>query len=219
MHKDKNLELFRYLKPGTKTAGVLEFGPDDSIQISTLYIGHKEDQYLILELTQKATEALTLRKLTNVDIIVRAITDTELGHIVAFKTNVLAHITSPAHLIFLRPPSNFATKPIREHERYKVRLSCEVTFDTLSLDATLIDFSASGCGIYLTQQSDIDVGWKIKVNSDLNEFLDDDLVYKVVSKKRQRQGWLLGVQFPEHLDMSDELKTLLLEQAFVSGSI
>ncbi|CAK1815792.1 MULTISPECIES: PilZ domain-containing protein [Vibrio] len=219
MHKDKNLELFRYLKPGTKTAGVLEFGPDDSIQISTLYIGHKEDQYLILELTQKATEALTLRKLTNVDIIVRAITDTELGHIVAFKTNVLAHITSPAHLIFLRPPSNFATKPIREHERYKVRLSCEVTFDTLSLDATLIDFSASGCGIYLTQQSDIDVGWKIKVNSDLNEFLDDDLVYKVVSKKRQRQGWLLGVQFPEHLDMSDELKTLLLEQAFVAGSI
>ncbi|MFA0156757.1 PilZ domain-containing protein [Vibrio sp. 10N.261.46.A3] len=219
MHKDKKLELFRYLKPGTKTAGVLEFGPDDSIQISTLYIGHKEDQYLILELTQKATEALTLRKLTNVDIIVRAITDTELGHIVAFKTNVLAHITSPAHLIFLRPPSNFATKPIREHERYKVRLSCEVTFDTLSLDATLIDFSASGCGIYLTQQSDIDVGWKIKVNSDLNEFLDDDLVYKVVSKKRQRQGWLLGVQFPEHLDMSDELKTLLLEQAFVAGSI
>ncbi|UPR31805.1 flagellar brake protein [Vibrio crassostreae] len=219
MHKDKNLELFRYLKPGTKTAGVLEFGPDDSIQISTLYIGHKEDQYLILELSQKATEALTLRKLTNVDIIVRAITDTELGHIVAFKTNVLAHITSPAHLIFLRPPSNFATKPIREHERYKVRLSCEVTFDTLSLDATLVDFSASGCGIYLTQQSDIDVGWKIKVDSDLNEYLNDDLVYKVVSKKRQRQGWLLGIQFPEHLDMSDELKTLLLEQAFVSGSI
>ncbi|WP_086967645.1 PilZ domain-containing protein [Vibrio coralliirubri] len=219
MHKDKNLELFRYLKPGTKTAGVLEFGPDDSIQISTLYIGHKEDQYLILELTQKATEALTLRKLTNVDIIVRAITDTELGHIVAFKTNVLAHITSPAHLIFLRPPSNFATKPIREHERYKVRLSCEVTFDTLSLDATLVDFSASGCGIYLTQQSDIDVGWNIKVNSDLNEYLNDDLVYKVVSKKRQRQGWLLGIQFPEHLDISDELKTLLLEQAFVSGSI
>ncbi|MEZ8085042.1 PilZ domain-containing protein [Vibrio sp. 1S139] len=219
MHKDKNLELFRYLKPGTKTAGVLEFGPDDSIQISTLYIGHKEDQYLILELTQKATEALTLRKLTNVDIIVRAITDTELGHIVAFKTNVLAHITSPAHLIFLRPPSNFASKPIREHERYKVRLSCEVTFDTLSLDATLVDFSASGCGIYLTQQSDLDVGWKIKVNSDLNEYLDDDLVYKVVSKKRQRQGWLLGIQFPEHLDMSDELKTLLLEQAFVAGSI
>ncbi|MBE8578101.1 PilZ domain-containing protein [Vibrio sp. OPT18] len=219
MHKDKNLELFRYLKPGTKTAGVLEFGPDDSIQISTLYIGHKEDQYLILELSQRATEALTLRKLTNVDIIVRAITDTELGHIVAFKTNVLAHITSPAHLIFLRPPSNFATKPIREHERYKVRLSCEVNFDTLSLDATLVDFSASGCGIYLTQQSDIDVGWKIKVNSDLNEYLGDDLVYKVVSKKRQRQGWLLGIQFPEHLNMSYELKTLLLEQAFVSGSI
>lgn len=89
----------------------------------------------------------------------------------------------------------------------------------MSLDATLVDFSASGCGIFLTQQSDIDVGWKIKVNSDLNEYLDDDLVYKVVSKKRQRQGWLLGIQFPEHLDMSDELKTLLLEQAFVAGSI
>ncbi|MFA0330051.1 PilZ domain-containing protein [Vibrio cyclitrophicus] len=219
MHKDKKLELFRYLKPGTKTAGVLEFGPDDSIQITTLYIGHKKEQYLILELSQKATEALTLRKLINVDIIVRAITDTELGHIVAFKTNVLAHITSPAHLIFLRPPSNFATKPIREHERYKVRLSCEVTFDTLSLDATLVDFSVSGCGVYITQQSDIDVGWKIQVNSVLSEYLDSELIYNVVSKKRQGQGWLLGIQFPEHLDMSDELKTLLLEQAFVAGFV
>ncbi|MEZ9442286.1 PilZ domain-containing protein [Vibrio sp. 10N.222.54.F12] len=219
MHKDRRLELFRYLKPGTKTVGVLEFGLDDSIQISTLYIGHKENQYLILELSKKATEALTLRKLINVDIIVRAITDTELGHIVAFKTTVLAHITSPAHLIFLRPPSSFANKPIREHERYKMRLSCEVTVDTLSLDATLVDFSASGCGIYLTQQSDIDVGWKIKVNSNVNEYLDDNLVYTVVSKKRQKQGWLLGIQFPQQLDMSDELKTLLLEQAFVTGSI
>ncbi|MCC4788433.1 PilZ domain-containing protein [Vibrio splendidus] len=219
MHKDKNLELFRYLKPGTKTAGVLEFGPDDSIQITTLYIGHKEEQYLVLELSQKATEVLTLRKLINVDIIVRAITDTELGHIVAFKTNVLAHITSPAHLIFLRPPSSFATKPIREHERYKVRLSCEVTFDTLSLDATLVDFSVSGCGVYINQQSDIDVGWKIQVNSVLSEYLDNELVYNVVSKKRQGQGWLLGIQFPEHLDMSDELKTLLLEQAFVAGFV
>ena len=219
MHKDKNLELFRYLKPGTKTAGVLEFGPDDSIQISTLYIGHKEEQYLVLELSQKATEALTLRKLINVDIIVRAITDTELGHIVAFKTNVLAHITSPAHLIFLRPPSSFATKPIREHERYKVRLSCEVTFDTLSLDATLVDFSVSGCGVYITHQSDIDVDWKIQVNSVLSEYLDSELIYNVVSKKRQGQGWLLGIQFPEHLDMSDELKTLLLEQAFVAGFV
>ncbi|MCG9558753.1 PilZ domain-containing protein [Vibrio kanaloae] len=218
MHKDKNVELFRYLKPGTKTAGVLEFGPDDSIQISTLYIGHKEDQYLILDLSQKATEALTLRKLINVDIIVRAITDTELGHIIAFKTNVLAHITSPAHLLFLRPPSNFATKPIREHERYKVCLDCEVNFDTLSLDATLVDFSASGCGVYIAQPTDIDIGWKIKVNSILSEYLDDELIHKVVSKKRQGQGWLLGIQFPDHLSISDELKTRLIEQAFVAGS-
>ncbi len=87
----------------------------------------------------------------------------------------------------------------------------------LSLDATLIDFSVSGCGVYIAQQSDIDIGWKIKVNSILSEHLDGELVYKVVSKKRQGQGWLLGIQFPEHLDMSDELKTLLLEQAFVAG--
>ena len=58
MHKDKNVELLRYLKTGTKAAGVLEFGPDNSISVSTLYIGHKEEQYLILELSQKATEAL-----------------------------------------------------------------------------------------------------------------------------------------------------------------
>lgn len=219
MPKDNSQELFRYLKPGTRTAGVLEFGPQDSIQVSTLYIGHKEDQYLVLELSQKSTEALTLRKLNNVDIIIRAITDTELGHIVAFKTSVLSHITHPAHLIFLRPPSNFATKPIREHERYKINLSCEVSFDTLALDATLIDFSISGCGVLLTQQSDIDIGMKIKVSSILDEHLPEDLAYKVVSKKRQGQGWLLGIQFPEHLELDEELKKLLLELAFNTGNL
>ncbi|MEZ9204220.1 flagellar brake protein, partial [Vibrio splendidus] len=65
----------------------------------------------------------------------------------------------------------------------------------------------------------INVGWKIQVNSVLSEYLDNELVYNVVSKKRQGQGWLLGIQFPEHLDMSDELKTLLLEQAFVAGFV
>ena len=219
MPKDNSQELFRYLKPGTRTAGVLEFGPQDSIQVSTLYIGHKEDQYLVLELSQKSTEALTLRKLNNVDIIIRAITDTELGHIVAFKTSVLSHITHPAHLIFLRPPSNFATKPIREHERYKINLSCEVSFDTLALDATLIDFSISGCGVFLTQQSDIDIGMKIKVSSILDEHLPEGLTYKVVSKKRQGQGWLLGIQFPEHLELDEELKKLLLELAFNMGNL
>ena len=219
MPQDNNQELFRYLKPGTRTAGVLEFGPQDSIQVSTLYIGHKEDQYLVLELSQKSTEALTLRKLNNVDIIIRAITDTELGHIVAFKTSVLSHITQPAHLIFLRPPSNFATKPIREHERYKINLSSEVSFDTLTLDATLIDFSISGCGVFLSQQSDIDIGMKIKVSSILDEHLPDNLIYKVVSKKRHGQGWLLGIQFPEHLDLDEELKKLLLELAFNTGNL
>jgi len=49
----------------------------------------------------------------------------------------------------------------------------------------LVDFSVSGCGIYITQQSDIDVGWKIKVDSVLSEHLDSELVYKVVSKKNK----------------------------------
>lgn len=82
-----------------------------------------------------------------------------------------------------------------------------------------MDFSASGCGIYLTQQSDIDIGWKIKASLILSEYLDRELVYKVVSKKRQGQGWFLGIQFPEHIEMKDELRTLLLEQAFTAGSL
>ena len=89
----------------------------------------------------------------------------------------------------------------------------------LVIGCILVDFSASGCGIYLTQQSDIDIGWKIKASLILSEYLDGELVYKVVSKKRQGQGWFLGIQFPEHIEMNDELRTLLLEQAFTAGSL
>ena len=60
---------------------------------------------------------------------------------------------------------------------------------------------------------------KIKVSSILDEHLPDDLIYKVVSKKRHGQGWLLGIQFPEHLDLDEELKKLLLELAFNTGNL
>lgn len=89
----------------------------------------------------------------------------------------------------------------------------------MALDATLIDFSISGCGVFLTQQSDIDVGMKIQVSSILDEHLPEALTYKVVSKKRQGQGWLLGIQFPEHLELDEELKKLLLELAFNTGNL
>ncbi|MDN3617676.1 PilZ domain-containing protein [Vibrio gallaecicus] len=216
---DKKNDLSRYLKSGIRAAAVINFGPNDSIPVNGIYIGCKQEQYLIIELSQKSVESLTLRKLNNVDIVVRAVTDTELGHIVAFKTSILSSISKPAHLLFLRPPTNYASKPIREHERYKIDLECQVHFGTLLFDATILDFSVSGCGLYFSEQSDIENGIKLKVQSALSAHLPDELVYQVVSKKKHNKGWLIGVQFKEPVEMNENLKKELLEQAFLSGSL
>lgn len=216
---EKKGDLNRYLKSGIRTAAVINFGPNDSIPVNGVYVGYKQDQYLIIELSQKSVESLTLRKLNNVDIVVRAVTDTELGHIVAFKTSILSSISKPAHLLFLRAPTNYASKPIREHERYKIDLECQVHFGTLTFDATILDFSLSGCGLYFSEQSDIDNGTKLKVQSTLSENLPEELVYQVVNKKKHNKGWLIGVQFKEPIEMNDNLKKELLEQAFLSGSL
>ena len=94
-----------------------------------------------------------------------------------------------------------------------------IHFGTLLFDATILDFSVSGCGLYFSEQSDIENGIKLKVQSALSAHLPDELVYQVVSKKKHNKGWLIGVQFKEPVEMNENLKKELLEQAFLSGSL
>lgn len=89
-------ELHRFLKPGMKLSTNFEFGPKDQYTYSTTYLGMKENAYLILDIPMRLLEEQVMRKLPNADIIVRGVSDTELGHVIAFKSSVLTTTVRPS---------------------------------------------------------------------------------------------------------------------------
>ncbi len=88
--------LHKFLKPGMKLSINFEFGPKDKFSYSTVYLGIKENSYLILDIPMRLLEDQVMRKLHNADVIVRGVSDTELGHVLAFKSSVLMTAVRPS---------------------------------------------------------------------------------------------------------------------------
>ena len=212
-------KLINLLKPGMRLSAKIEFGPDDEYAFSSQYIGCKPDGYLLIDLPMKAREALLMRKLENVLIVVRGITQTKLGNVIAFKTSILTQTNKPGCLLFLRMPQHFASKPIREHERYNLHIPATLTNNTVSYESHLIDFSVSGCAFFVKGENELETQSMITVDSELNDLLPEDIRYQVVSISRYANGHRLGIKFEPVLEMSDDLRTCLLEKVYELESV
>ncbi len=212
-------DLPKFLKPGMKVSISFHFGPRDQQILPATVLGLKESKFLILDLPQKVAEDLALRKLDNADVVIRGIADTDLGHAVAFKTSVLSVISKPSLMVFLRLPGNFITKPIREHERYKLNLNCTVNHQKNLYDCTLVDFSISGCGLTTLIEPEFELEDVIRLEFPLNRYLSADNTYRIVSIKKITKGWAVGVKFDKPVLLSKELRQELLEQAFQAASV
>lgn len=212
-------ELHRFLKTGMRLWVNFEFSSEEKYSYATTYLGLKENAYIILDIPTRLLEEQALRKLNNVDVVIRGVSDTDLGHVIAFKTSVLMNILRPSPLLFIRIPATFATKPVREHERYKLQLDCTIDHMSNKYEGSLLDFSLSGCGISTMVEPEFLVGDRITIESRLSSYIDDDNRCSVANIKKLAKGWIIGVQFAEPLNMSEELKTELIEQSFSAATI
>lgn len=212
-------ELHRFLKTGMRLWVNFEFSSEEKYSYAATYLGLKENAYIILDIPTRLLEEQALRKLNNVDVVIRGVSDTDLGHVIAFKTSVLMNILRPSPLLFIRIPATFATKPVREHERYKLQLDCTIDHMSNKYEGSLLDFSLSGCGISTMVEPEFLVGDRITIESRLSSYIDDDNRCTVANIKKLAKGWIIGVQFAEPLNMSEELKTELLEQSFSAATI
>ncbi|YCO01773.1 flagellar brake protein [Vibrio sp. VNB-15] len=212
-------ELHRFLKTGMRLWVNFEFSSEEKYSYAATYLGLKENAYIILDIPTRLLEEQALRKLNNVDVVIRGVSDTDLGHVIAFKTSVLMNILRPSPLLFIRIPATFATKPVREHERYKLQLDCTIDHMSNKYEGSLLDFSLSGCGISTMVEPEFLVGDRITIESRLSSYIDDDNRCTVANIKKLAKGWIIGVQFAEPLNMSEALKTELLEQSFSAATI
>lgn len=211
-------ELSHFLKPGTKLSIEMELGPQKSSSYVTTYLGLKENAYLIIDIPTKLLEDHAIRRLNNADVVVRGVSDTELGHVVAFKSSVLMHISHPSPLLFVRIPTTFATKPVREFERYKLKMDCTIDHGGHVYDGSLIDFSIAGIGISTLFEPEFQVGDSVRVDSALSAYVGSDNNCLIANIKKLAKGWIIGIKFDKPIAMTDQLKVALLEQYFLSSN-
>lgn len=212
-------ELHKFLKTGMRISVNFEFGQEEKYIYAATYLGLKENAYIILDIPARLLEEQALRKLTNVDVVIRGVSDTDLGHVIAFKTSVLMNLVRPSPLLFVRIPATFATKPVREHERYKLQLDCAIDHTGNKYDGSLVDFSLSGCGISTLVEPEFEIGERITIESPLSGYIDEENHCSVANIKKLPKGWIIGVKLEVPLDMSEELKNELLEHSFSASTI
>ncbi|WP_231566710.1 PilZ domain-containing protein [Vibrio variabilis] len=215
--EDSIEELGNLLQPGSKLSATIHFGPDDRYSFATTYVGCKLPQFLIVDLPTKAREALIIRKLSNTEIVVRAITNTKLGHIIAFKSTIIVKSSTPSALLFLRMPTHFASKPIRQHERHSMDLPAELKSQDVTYHGKLVDFSASGCGFFLSGENELTTNSVIELQSALTEFLPQGTKLSIVNITRERNGHKFGIKFNTPINVDDELKQALVEHAYLAS--
>jgi len=196
---------------GMRLSVKIKFGPKDEYSFQCNLVGLKESQFLLLDLNQKTVEDLITRKTNNVAVIVRGITNTGLGHIIAFKSQIISITSRPTWLMFIRLPYSFETKPIRSSKRFKLTSSVTVTHDELETQGTILDLSASGCGVFLSKEIELNKDSTLSITPELEHFPEQNAHCKVANVKRYNGGILAGLKFDNEITIDDQLKLEILE--------
>jgi len=216
---DQNNDLCPFLATEMKIQVKIEFGPNDNYPFTTRLVGYKPNHYLVLDYPRPVHEALLVRTINNSTVVIRGMSDTGLGHIVAFKTSIIQSSMQPFPMLFIRMPRHFVTKPIRQHKRIKLSLPASLNQHDgpERVDGTLVDFSVSGCGVFvdndaaILKQSFLQKDLSVSINSALTSAFDDDIDTRIASIVKQTNGHIVGLRFSPSLTLNEGLKNALFE--------
>lgn len=195
-----------FLHFGMKLSVAIKYGPDDEYSLHTHLIGIREHQFLILDLTGKSVEDLITRRTKNVPVVIRGICDTDLGHIMAFKSEIITITSRPVWLMFVKLPYEFETIAIRSNKRFKLDLPVIIKHNGDEHKARLKDLSVSGCGISIADTITIEKEASLEIQPRLKHFPEHCPPCKVVNLRKHNQETLLGVKFEKEIDFSEPLK-------------
>ena len=216
MSNNGSYALQNYLQIGMKATGVIEFGPNDQFPIHCSFIGMKEGQFLIFELGAKMMSELITRKLNSANVVIRALSDTYDGHIVAFKSQIIAVKQLVSWLMFLRFPHRVETRTLRENRRYKVEMDADVCICGSRLNSKILDVSISGCALRIEGQVELKVGEEIEIESPFKSLPKPYPKCTVVNLKRGQDCLLAGVKFDRNIEVSDELRYEVFQKLFLT---
>lgn len=204
-------DLKKFLQFGMKLSSVIDFGPKNQYTFTSTFIGLKEYNYLIFELSVKAMEDLVTKKVNGCNIVLRGVTDTEEGHVIAFRSKIMGIKTVGSWLAFLEYPQKIESKPIRASKRYKVNVDAEVTIAGNVYAAQVVDLSVTGCGLVIKERLNLESGTEIQVEPNIKNLPKPYPKITIVNTRAQSNSTIIGVEFEKPLELSDELRLEILQ--------
>jgi c-di-GMP-binding flagellar brake protein YcgR len=209
--KQNRLDLKRYLTIGMKLSGVINFGPKEEYSFHCTFIGMKERQFLIFELSAKSMEELITRRTNNVDVVIKGVADTEFGHIFAFRSQIIGIKSLVGWLMFVRYPTYTEIRKIRDNKRYKVAIDARLKLEQQTVAAQIVNLSVSGCGLLVPDGVMIEAGTEVSIVPAIKHMPDTIPKCTVVNNHKEPDGTVLGIAFDSPVDVTEELKLEVLE--------
>lgn len=209
-------DIASYLTFGMKLTGSIEFAIDDKREVTCSFIGLKRNQYLLFELSLKSVDEVFMRRTNGTSIVVRGFSDVGEGHVVAFRSKVLKLLSTGVPLLFVQFPNKVESKPVRAYKRYKVDFKASIYIDNKMYPATLIDISKAGCAVLIeNEQIEIEKGAEVFIEPEIQYIEKPYPKCFVVNKRMQNGNTILGIDLEHELNVSDNLKLEVLQNAIV----
>lgn len=212
-------DIKRYLTIGMKLSGMIRFGPDDEHRFHCSFIGMKDKQYLIFELGQKCMEELITRRTKDADVVIKGVADTEFGHIIAFRSQIIGIKPLTGWLMFVRYPVRTEIRQIRENKRLKVDIRAVLKLDKLRVSGKIVDLSISGCGVLVTAEPDIEIGAEVQIEPAIKHLPKTIPKCRIVNIRKGAEGTLLGIAFDHPVEVTEQLRLEVFEQVILQHEL
>ncbi len=135
-----------------------EIGTEMQVEITNLgnrikltMVGIVPGEYLLFQLPEKFTTKAAKSTAFSADTIIN-VRSLSRGTAFGFNSTILGTSTTPDTLLFVKYPYKIQQQTIRKNQRVKCLLPATLTKNTMTINGTIADLSASGCH-FQTQKS------------------------------------------------------------------
>ena len=132
------------------------------------------------------------------EIIVRYLIN---GTVCGFRSEVIALIKRPYHILFATFPENFEEMNLRNTHRYEVEIPCELEKEEWkeNINGLIVDISASGCAIKISKKEEIlsnmKTGESLFISFSLPNKVKIERCKTCIRRIHQTDDILLGLEF------------------------
>lgn len=204
------------LDPGSPVTIDVLTTSGEKARCRALYVGHLPQQYLLLQFPDPVKYPEIAPLLTpGVGLTVRGLVERHEGAIVAFRSTVKQHLTTPSRLLVLSFPTQSQLQNLRTTPRISIELSLMLDVDGQKTPATMTDLSNKGCRVQLQANEALALLNGQQVTLDV---VDDEKRYaltaSICNARFGKNLWTLGLMFS---DSSQADATELLHQTIVNN--